>query len=289
MQAVPRARASARRRSPRSRACSARAMARLAATTSAAFVEAFLKAGDSEDDVAERFAALAEQLMPALDPVLSAAFKRAPARGVRRGMLGRAERATGQVGGRAGDRGVLRRPGRVHAARSRGRGAASSAAWPAKLAELANDVAPAAGAAGQDDRRRGDVRQPRPGRAGRRSRCHCSRPSTPPSCRACAPGSHRAGAAARRRLLRSRGQSGQPRHRRRSSRQRPVHAGGPRRGSRPVRLVVRAAGTSSRACPSRCRCTGRGAWPRTRARPRATTAEGYEETRADRRRTRAAS
>jgi adenylate cyclase len=74
-------------------------MARLAATTSAAFVEAFLKAGDSEDEVAERFAALAEQLIPAIDPVLSAAYKQHLAEAVRRGMLGSVERATGEAGG----------------------------------------------------------------------------------------------------------------------------------------------------------------------------------------------
>jgi adenylate cyclase len=74
-------------------------MARLAATTAAAFVEAFLEAGDSEDEVAERFAALAEQLIPAIDPVLSAAYKQHLAEAVRRGMLGSAERATGEAGG----------------------------------------------------------------------------------------------------------------------------------------------------------------------------------------------
>jgi adenylate cyclase len=74
-------------------------MARLAATTAAAFVEAFLKPGDSEDEVAERFAALAEQLIPAIDPVLIAAYKQHLAESVRRGMLGSAERESGEAGG----------------------------------------------------------------------------------------------------------------------------------------------------------------------------------------------
>jgi adenylate cyclase len=74
-------------------------MARLAATTAAAFVAAFLKAGDSEDEVAERFASLAEQLIPALDPVLSAAYKQHLAEAVRRGILSSAERETGEAGG----------------------------------------------------------------------------------------------------------------------------------------------------------------------------------------------
>jgi adenylate cyclase len=74
-------------------------MARLAATTTAAFVDAFLKAGDSEDEVAERFASVAEQLIPAIDPVLVAAYKQHLAEAVRRGMLSQAERETGEAGG----------------------------------------------------------------------------------------------------------------------------------------------------------------------------------------------
>jgi len=74
-------------------------MARLAATTTAAFVEAFLEPGDSEDEVAERFAALAEQLTPAIDPVLRAAYKQHLAESVRRGMLSPAEREAGEAGG----------------------------------------------------------------------------------------------------------------------------------------------------------------------------------------------
>jgi adenylate cyclase len=73
-------------------------MARLAATTAAAFVNAFLKPGDSEDEVAQRFASVAEQLIPAIDPVLAAAYKQHLAEAARRGMLGRAERETGEVG-----------------------------------------------------------------------------------------------------------------------------------------------------------------------------------------------
>ena len=73
-------------------------MARLAATTAAAFVDAFLEAGDSEDEVAERFASVAEQLIPAIDPVLVAAYKQHLAEAVRRGMLGPAEREAGEAG-----------------------------------------------------------------------------------------------------------------------------------------------------------------------------------------------
>ena len=73
------------------------AMARLAATTTAAFVDAFLRPGDSEPDVAWRFAELAEQLTPALAPVLIAAFKAHLRDSVRRGMLGREELSSGQL------------------------------------------------------------------------------------------------------------------------------------------------------------------------------------------------
>ena len=73
-------------------------MARLAATTAAAFVDAFLEPGDSEEEVAQRFASVAEQLIPAIDPVLVAAYKQHLAEAVRRGVLSRAEREAGEAG-----------------------------------------------------------------------------------------------------------------------------------------------------------------------------------------------
>jgi adenylate cyclase len=72
-------------------------MSRLAATTTAGFAGAFLQPGDSEDDVAERFSALAEQLVPALAPVLLAAFKAHLREDVRRAVLSSAERQSGQL------------------------------------------------------------------------------------------------------------------------------------------------------------------------------------------------
>ncbi len=74
-------------------------MARLAAASVAAFVAAFLRPGDGEDEVAERFAALAGQLTPAIGPVLSAAYKQHLADSVRRGMLSPAARESGEAGG----------------------------------------------------------------------------------------------------------------------------------------------------------------------------------------------
>jgi adenylate cyclase len=75
------------------------AMARVAATTMAAFAAAFLKPGDSEDEVASRFAGLAEQLTPPMGPVLLAAFKGHLQEAVARGVLSRAELAAGQPAG----------------------------------------------------------------------------------------------------------------------------------------------------------------------------------------------
>ena len=51
-------------------------MSRLAATITAAFLQTFLRKGDSEEDVALRFAQLAEQLTPALlQPVVDVSAK----------------------------------------------------------------------------------------------------------------------------------------------------------------------------------------------------------------------
>ena len=74
-------------------------MARLSATITASFADTFLSAGDSEEDVALRFAALAEQLTPALTPVLVAAFRDHLRDSVGRGVLGRAELEAGDVAG----------------------------------------------------------------------------------------------------------------------------------------------------------------------------------------------
>jgi adenylate cyclase len=74
-------------------------MARLAATTTATFVDTFLKPGDSEQDVAQRFAGLAQELAPKLAPVLEGAFSAHLRESVRRGIIGRAEREAGQITG----------------------------------------------------------------------------------------------------------------------------------------------------------------------------------------------
>jgi adenylate cyclase len=73
------------------------AMSRVAATTMGTFAETFLHAGDSERDVAWRFASLAEQLVPAFSPVLLAAYQAHLRESVQRGMISREELAAGRL------------------------------------------------------------------------------------------------------------------------------------------------------------------------------------------------
>jgi len=73
-------------------------MSRLAASVSGVFGETFLQPGDTERDVAERFAALAEQLQPAFAPVLVATFNAHLRESVHRGMISQAEREAGRLG-----------------------------------------------------------------------------------------------------------------------------------------------------------------------------------------------
>lgn len=70
-------------------------MARLTDTVAAAFVEAFLAPGQTEEDLALRFAELAERLAPAFHPVLESAYGAHLRDAVRRGVLGREERQAG--------------------------------------------------------------------------------------------------------------------------------------------------------------------------------------------------
>jgi adenylate cyclase len=70
-------------------------MARFAATIAATFADTFLHPGDSERDVALRYAAMAKQLTPATTPMLAAALTAHMGESARRGILGRAERERG--------------------------------------------------------------------------------------------------------------------------------------------------------------------------------------------------
>jgi adenylate cyclase len=72
-------------------------MSRLTATTTAAFASAFLEPGDTEEDVARRFSALTEQLVPAISPVLLSAYRAHLHEQVRSAVLSRAERESGRL------------------------------------------------------------------------------------------------------------------------------------------------------------------------------------------------
>jgi len=72
-------------------------MSRLASTITGTFADTYLEPGDSERDVALRFAAMAEQLMPPMTPVLAAAFLAHVREAVRRGIISHAELERGQL------------------------------------------------------------------------------------------------------------------------------------------------------------------------------------------------
>ncbi len=75
------------------------AMARVAAATTGAFADSFMEPGDSEQDVAWRFAELAERFTSVLSPVLLAAYKAHLRETVRGGVISRAELAAGHLAG----------------------------------------------------------------------------------------------------------------------------------------------------------------------------------------------
>lgn len=68
---------------------------RLSSTMTGAFVDTYLQPGDTERDVAVRFAAMARQLLPLMSPVLNAALAGHVREATRRGIIGRAERERG--------------------------------------------------------------------------------------------------------------------------------------------------------------------------------------------------
>jgi adenylate cyclase len=75
------------------------AMSRLAATIALTFGDAFLQPGDAEDELAVRFATMAQHLTPGLTPVLAAAFKAHLRDNISRGILRPADRELGQITG----------------------------------------------------------------------------------------------------------------------------------------------------------------------------------------------
>jgi adenylate cyclase len=71
-------------------------MSRVATAATAGFAETFLRPGDSELELAERFDQLAERLTPALEQVLIGSFNAHLREAIHRGMIGRLERETGR-------------------------------------------------------------------------------------------------------------------------------------------------------------------------------------------------
>lgn len=70
-------------------------MARLAATIDSQFLHFFLRAGESEQEAAERLALIAQELTPAFGPVLMSAFTAQLRASVARGVLGREQLSSG--------------------------------------------------------------------------------------------------------------------------------------------------------------------------------------------------
>jgi adenylate cyclase len=74
-------------------------MSRLSTTITAAFADTYLEPGDNERDVALRYAAMAEQLLPSMAPVLNTALSAYIRDSARRGIISRAELDQGQLAG----------------------------------------------------------------------------------------------------------------------------------------------------------------------------------------------
>ena len=77
-------------------------MGRVAGAVGASFADSFLKAGDTEADIGQRFAALAEELTPSMRPVLVAAFSAHLRDMIHRAVIGAADREAGQFAGAQG-------------------------------------------------------------------------------------------------------------------------------------------------------------------------------------------
>ena len=212
--------------------------ARLAATVTAAFADAFLQPGDSERDVAQRFSALTEQLLPGLRPALSSAVNAHLRESIRRGMIGRAELEAGRVTDAqemvvcfADIVGFTRLGGQLDVeelgtvAGRLAQLAAEVPQPPVRLVKTIGDagmfVCPDPGAmveVAAVARRGGRRRRPAGATGGDRQR---------------------AGADPGRRLLWTLGQPRQPGHRHRPTRQRARDRGGPRRGGGGLLVVIR--------------------------------------------------
>ncbi len=74
-------------------------MSKLAPTITGSFADTYLEPGDTERDVALRYAAMAKALLPSMSPVLSAALAAYVRESARRGIIGRSEIEQGHLAG----------------------------------------------------------------------------------------------------------------------------------------------------------------------------------------------
>ena len=102
--------------------------ARIAEANRELVVRTLMQPGDTERDLALRFAAAAEHMLPLFEPTLLYALRAHMLEQIRRDVIGAADLASGEIRGDDRGRGLLRRPGRVHQAR-RGDRARRSWAW----------------------------------------------------------------------------------------------------------------------------------------------------------------
>ena len=72
-----------------------------------------MQPGDTERDLALRFAAAAEHMLPIFEPTLLYALRAHMLEQIRRDVIGAADLASGEIGGHHRARGLLRRPGRA--------------------------------------------------------------------------------------------------------------------------------------------------------------------------------
>ena len=94
--------------------------ARIAEANRELVLRTLMQPGDTERDLALRFAAAAEQMLPLIGPTLVYALQAHMLEQIRRDVIGAADLASGEIGRHLGAHGLLRGPGRLHQARRAG-------------------------------------------------------------------------------------------------------------------------------------------------------------------------
>ena len=150
--------------------------ARIAEANRELVVRTLMQPGDTERDLALRFAAAAEHMLPLFEPTLVYAFRAHMLEQIRRDVIGAADLASGEIGGDRRARGLLRRPGRASPSSAR-RSRPRSSAWsPAASRRWRRAVAEPPVRLVKTDRRRGDAGLRRAASRCSRRRCGWSRP-----------------------------------------------------------------------------------------------------------------